>query len=297
MMYLILSTLLLVEVLLVVAGVLLYRRYGGGRATPSAEDRAVGHAERLIGFVRFEIRRMEGILKDLPEAHPDRPVIEKRLSVFNNELAIFTAVRADPKASEYHQLIIDYYRGADLSRTPDFDRLHSAVLKYQERIADLEQYRSLFFRGQKDLGDAINRVVELKRRLDDEALNEEQQAQLIAELKQERDRLSEELNIADHELEAIMGNIDSGVDTSLGDELPSAEEITMLMEQMRAIEEENDFLQAQIQHLLKAELAQDQQQRSEIVRLEQALADQHARYEELESKFMDMEARYLQAVG
>lgn len=299
MSYLILTGLVLLELLLIGGGLLLFRHLsgkGGGKAGGGIEET---HGDRLLAFLKFEIQRMQQIIAELPEGDGERMVVEKRLTVFNNEYAMLMAVRESGNLDDYVGLINQYYRSADLVRTPEFDKLQAAIAKYQERIENLEKFRTLFFRSQDDLADTVNRVVDLKRRLDEEILNEEEKNKLIADLEQQKTYLAKELNIADHELEAIMANIGKVCDTNIDQdpEVPKKADVDALMDQMRAIEEENDFLQVQIQHLLKQELEQDASQKDETERLRAELQAQVARYEELEDKFVDMEARYLKAVG
>lgn len=303
MPYMILTGLMLLEVLLVIGGILLFRRFAGRRCAQRAQQQDT-HSDRLQAFLEFEIQRMQKIIEETPPGNSDRAALEKRLSVFDHELNILVDVRASGSLDEYPALITKYYSSFDMASTPEFDKLQDAIGKYQERIDNLEQFRTLFFRSQDDLAQSVNRAVDLKRRLDEEILNEEEQNKLIQMLKDEKARLGKELNIADHELEAIMANIGMLHSTSLEMALPDKAEVDAVLAQMRSIEEENEFLQVQIQHLLKAEIEQDKAQDDELEKCSQALAAQLASYVEMEAKYLDMEtkfvemeARYLKVVG
>lgn len=295
--YLVLTGLLLAELMMIGAGVLLYRRFFGRPRRKQRGDGGDSHSDRLHAFLEFEIQRMQKILSELGDGDVERLVIEKRLTVFNNELAILDELRASRGKADYQALINRFYRSADLARTPEFDKLQAALAKYREHVANLEKFRTLFFRSQDDLGAAVNRVVELKRRLDAEVMTEAEQARLIELLKTEKDNLARELDIADHEIEAIMANLVNSKGAELDVELPSKVEMDAMLDQMRAIEEENDFLQVQIQYLLKAELQGDQHLQEEVLRLEGELAAAIRRHEELEKQFADLEARSPQAAS
>jgi len=297
MPYLILTGLMLLEILLLAGGFLIFRRYLQPRLRKRQGHGQESHADRLLTFLDFEIQRMQKIVEESPAGDANRQALLKRLAVFNSERNMLVELRAGGKLDGYPELITKYYQSADVSSTPEYDKLQGAIGTYQERIANLEKFRTLFFRSQDDLAKSVNRTVDLKRRLDQEILNEEEKNKLIQMLKEEKARLAKELNIADHELEAIMANIGQLHDTELDCNLPDKAEVDAIMGQMRAIEEENEFLQVQIQYLLKAEVEKDSACKEEMIRLKQELATQVGRYEELEAKFADMEARYLQAVS
>ncbi len=300
MSYLILTGMVLIELLLIGGGFLLFRRFARKRcAARVAQAGADSHADRLMAFLDFEIQRMQGACADFAEGDPTRQAIERRLTVFSAERNILSESRNGNELdnSGYATLVERYYRSADLARTPEFDKLQTAVSTYQQRIDNLEQFRTLFFRSQKDLADAANRVVDMKRRLEEGMLNEDEQAALIAQLKQEKERLGKELNIADHELEAIMSNMGQLQKIDLDGGLPDKGEIKGILDQMRAIEEENEFLQVQIQHLLKAEVDSENELKGKLEAMQAALDEADERYRTLEAKFLEMEAHYLQLVG
>lgn len=303
MQYAVLTGMIIGEVLLVGGGIWLFRRFAKRRCELKVKQAKSGsegsNAERLMAFFEFEINRMQQTCEDFMEGDPNRQAIERRLSVFTSERDILAATKSAEKMdqNQYAELISRYYRSADLARTPEFDKLQGAVAKYQQRIDNLEKFRTLFFRSQTDLADSVNRAVDLKRQLDQGELNDEQMRALVEQLKQEKESLGRELNIADHELEAIMSNMGLLHEIDVDDLMPDADEVGAILEQMRAIEEENEFLQVQIQHLLKVEVDSENDLKADIVRVTKELEEQTAKAEEMESKFLEMEARYLETVG
>lgn len=300
MSYLMLAGMVLAEIALLGIGLLVFRRLAarrkGQKQAGHGEDT---HADRLLAFLEFEINRMRKACEDFMEGLPARQALERRLAVFTAEREILLKTRHGDELDNigYAELVEHYYRSADLSHTPEFDKLQSAVSNYQQRIDNLEKFRTLFFRSQQDLADAANRAVDLKRRLDEEKLNEEEKNELIEMLRLEKERLAKELNIADHELEAIMANLSQLRDIEELGALPDKAQLDEILEQMRAIEEENAFLQQQIQHLLKEEMEREQGDKAELDKARAQLAEKDARYKELEQKFLEMESHYLELVG
>ncbi len=253
----------------------------------------------LRDFLESELARMRQVVDILSDdlSSEERQALGKRIAMLEAEYAMCSELEGDDSLDSYQQVVVRHYR-ADEQTSPEFNKLQAALAGYQQKVENLERFRELFFKSQDKLSESFGIIQDLQEKIASGGGSDEETAGLVARLEAEKRKLQSELDIADHEFEAIMGNLsDTPAANERQPDMPDLAELEETVENLRGIEEENQFLQEQIQFLLKQELERGHQFEADIEALKQQLEQKDASHSELEQKYLEMEGRYLQLVN
>lgn len=271
-------------------------RIKAGATATAAAAQPAAPKHGLRDFLESELARMRQVIDVLSDdlSSKDRLALGKRVAMLESEHAMCSELEGDDSLDSYQQVVVRHYR-ADEEKSPEFNKLQAALAGYQQKVENLERFRELFFKSQDKLSESFDLIKDLQGKIASGDGSDEEMAALVAKLEEEKYKLRQELDIADHEFEAIMGNL-SGNHTA-NEVQPGLSELEETLQGLRGIEAENQFLQEQIQFLLKQELERSHQFEADIEQLNKQLEQKDVSYGELEQKYLQMESRYLQTVN
>lgn len=280
MAVLITTGMLLVEILLVALGVYLFLRFRRKRKLArqaagqggEAGKPGVGHI-LLLDHIQAEINRMEAILDPAQQAvEVDRKAIGTRLGFYTRERKALTWLSEHVSESVYWTEVGRHYAQDEGHDTPTAGHLQAIIGEYQKRVDALEQYRQLFRISQQQLHESINIIAELQRRIAQPHPTDLDGASLDQRLQIETTRLREQLGLPDEQMQTLMHHIPYMADASAPSSAQAEEELRQMARKLHQLEEENDFLQQQIQFLLKQEVDKTSGLHARIDELENELA-------------------------
>jgi len=191
--------------------------------------------------------------------------LSTRISSLKSEINILKSTNKEKGEKNYWEFVVDEFSKIaekDVGVKEEF---------YQSRISNLEGFKNLFFDAEKKLTKAQITIEELRAILDEKP--EDNIPEIIEKvnfLESENNKLQEQLIAANVELEKAMPEI-------------LDENKTAKKNEMASLQEENDFLVTQIQHLLKQEVETSTEMLKTINSLEDRIDEKTAECERLKS--------------
>ncbi len=259
----------------------------------SARQPAPTPGNNLLTHLRTEIEKTREKQANLGsnghEAKQLRAACNLRCHVLEGEIRILESTDEDEMHS--WRPILDYYEAIHADFAAQIKTLEDRLATCLQRIGNLEKFKEKLF----DLRDRLNQSYQNNSRLEKELREKIKQGAKLSELEhtltqmeREKEGLTKELQLAEHEFIVIMENAAMGTTKvpELAIDIPITSTATppndTLKTRLKEVEEENKFLCEQIQTLLSEEVSQEKKRRAK-----------EQEYLALEKRYAKMEERYL----
>jgi len=223
------------------------------------------------------------------EAKQLRAACDLRCHVLEGEIRVLE--HSDADETHYWRPILDYYEAIHADFAAQIKTFEDRLATCLQRIGNLEKFKEELF----DLRDRLNQSYQNNSRLEKELREKIKQGAKLSELEhtltqmeREKEGLTKELQLAEHEFIVIMENAAMGTARvpELAIDIPITGTATLpddtLKTRLKEVEEENKFLCEQIQTLLSEEVSQEKKKRAK-----------EREYLALEKRYAKMEERYL----
>jgi len=282
----------LVILLLIAGGIILYlvrRLLRLSRHPPPANSAS------LLAHFKAELDKTHEKKTQLgnngPEAQQLQAACDLRCHVLQGEIRILELENDNAGETHYWRPVLDYYAAIHADFATQIKTLEDRLATSQQRIDNLEKFKEKLF----DLRDRLNRAYQNNSRQEKELREKIKQGAKLSELEhtlnqmeREKENLSKELQLAEHEFIAIMENAAVGtikvaelaVNVPMVNSTKTSDET--LKARLKEVTKENKFLYEQIQTLLADGLNQKKKKQAK-----------EREYLTLEKRYAKMEERYL----
>lgn len=223
------------------------------------------------------------------EAKQLQAACDLRSHVLEGEIRVLKS--SDTDETHYWRPILDYYETIHADFATQIKTLEDRLATCMQRIGNLEKFKEKLF----DLRDRLNQSYQNNSRLEKELREKIKQGAKLSELEhtltqmeREKEGLTKELQLAEHEFIVIMENAAMGTTKvpEFAIDIPMTGATVApndtLKARLKEVEEENKFLYEQIQTLLSEGVGQEKKKQAK-----------EQEYLTLEKRYAKIEERYL----
>jgi len=222
----------------------------------------------LVNYFSTLVRQNETKISTLDDTK-DSDVkfsLSNRINSLKSEINILKSTNKEKGEKNYWEFVV-----GEFSKTSESD-VGVKEEFYQSRISNLENFKNLFLDAEKKLTKAKITIGELRALLDEKPEDHIQEIiEKVNLLESENKKLQEQLIASNAELEkAMQGNQDESKTTN--------------KDEMSSLQQENEFLVTQIQHLLKQEVKTSTEMLKAMNSLEDRIEQKTAECEQLKNE-------------
>jgi hypothetical protein len=264
----------------------------------SADDsKNIQKKASLLEYIQSEIQRCQQRLSTIQDERLDdsSSAIRHRLSLLEKEKQLLQHLQGDSSDNYWKAVRDKYMRTGKASSDPtstnpsqtdsDYQKMKNTLNLYIMRNKNLEKYKKLFLDNQYYLSVKNEAFEKVSQHLFNSITvhTQEDIQDLISKLESDKVLLQKELDIDDEVFEEIITNMRELLDISSAPQASTKKELDDLMDRFENLEEENDFLVKQIQHLLEQEVEASKNILIRVEELEDQIKTKDKEIEELKS--------------